>query len=76
MCKLNGWAKDSEKYEITEDLFRSIWKSLQTEADADEDEAVTAEEWVKRLQFIKQIFSFYIVGVVTIQINKLEHPPF
>ena len=46
MCKLNGWAKGSEKYEITEDLFRSIWKSLQTEADANEDQAVTAEEWV------------------------------
>ncbi|GFS49068.1 calexcitin-2 [Trichonephila clavipes] len=47
VCKLNGWEPESEKYEMTQDLFRSIWNSLQTEADEDKDDAVTAEEWVK-----------------------------
>ncbi|GBO17404.1 hypothetical protein AVEN_127363-1, partial [Araneus ventricosus] len=47
VCKLNGWAPDSEKFEMTQDLFRSIWNSLQTEADEDKDDAVTADEWVR-----------------------------
>lgn len=44
--KLNGWKLGSDKEKACEDLFKTIWSSLQQFGDKDNDGQITADEWV------------------------------
>ncbi|CAH2044339.1 unnamed protein product, partial [Iphiclides podalirius] len=46
IAELRGWVPSDQKYKETLDSLLQIWEGLQGAADADEDGAVTAEEWV------------------------------
>ena len=43
---MSGWKIGTEKYKETEDLFKSIWATLELLADIDHDGKITKDEWV------------------------------
>ena len=46
ICGMSGWKIDSDKYKITEALFKEIWNSLAHIADINNDGRITQAEWV------------------------------
>ena len=43
---MSGWKPGEDKFIKTHELFVTIWRKLQDEADINNDGLVTAEEWV------------------------------
>ncbi|XP_076472472.1 calexcitin-2-like isoform X2 [Babylonia areolata] len=50
ICGMSGWQQGSERFLVTQQLFRDIWRRLGDDGDSNMDGKITSEEWIAMWQ--------------------------